>query len=111
MLGELRKRFRTSLSIQEFDYEIILSLLFILVTCVVHSQYFILYQFISDVKNSTSFYLPFSQIGNKFFYPFMNMANKTGRQDKNATVLARVRKKRAKDRECGSAYDGRFPVG
>lgn len=26
-------------------------------------------------------------------------------------VLARVRRKRAKDRECGSAYDGRFPVG
>jgi len=40
------------------------------------------------------------------------MANKTGsRQEKNATVVARVRKKRAKDRECGSAYDGRFPVG
>lgn len=57
-------------------------------------------------------YKLFSQSENKFFYPFTDMANEIeGRQEKNATVLARVRKKRAKDRECGSAYDGRFPVG
>lgn len=30
---------------------------------------------------------------------------------KNATVLARACRKRARDGECGGAYDGRFPVG
>lgn len=40
------------------------------------------------------------------------MANKTEGQEKNATGLARVRKKKgAKGKECGSVYDGRFPVG
>jgi len=41
----------------------------------------------------------------------MDIANKTeGRQEENRTCM-RSQKKRAKDRECGSAYDGRFPVG
>lgn len=50
---------------------------------------------------------------NKFFYPFIDMTWGTYafQKEKNAAVHARVRRKRAKDRECGSAYDGRFPVG